>query len=518
MTNKKILMVAAENDALPGAKVGGVGDVIRDVPKALVNTGYDVDVILPSYGFLSRVANAETITSYSVVFAGELHEMVLMRLPVESSKVNNLILHHQSFAPSGETVYCNDPDTRPFATDATKFALFCAGVAQGLKIGAIARPNVIHCHDWHSAFLLILLKYSGKFSEFSDIHSVYTIHNLAMQGIRPFGGDSSSFETWYPDVGYDVNVIGDPVVRECVNPMRAGINLANKVHVVSPTYAEEIQSSSDHALGIYGGEGLEQDLRQRNETGDLIGILNGCEYPRGAKYVKKSRKTISSIIAKNLLLWGAKDQTLDSAHWIADKRIQQWASKRKEGITLTSIGRVTEQKARILEEPIEHGVPALHALMEELGPEDFFLMLGSGSKALELFFTQTSAKYENFIFLKGYSNDLPDELYNLGDLFVMPSSFEPCGISQMLAMRAGQPCLVNQVGGLKDTVHHGENGFSFKGNNVSEQAKEMISILAEALNLFKHNQVIWARLVKSASQTRITWDKSVQVYSERLYV
>ncbi len=517
MENKKILMVAAENDALPGAKVGGVGDVLRDVPNVLARKDCDVEVVLPSYGFLARLDNAQRITRYSVVFAGKMHEISLMRIPVKSSPVNNLILHHKDFAPKGESVYCNDSDTRPFATDATKFALFCAAVAQGLKIGALSRPDVIHCHDWHSAFLLILLNYSPQYSELKNIHSVYTIHNLAMQGVRPFSGDESSFETWYPDVGYGLDMIADPSIPRCVNPMRAGINLANKVHVVSPTYAQEIQTPSDHIRGVYGGEGLEEDLKRRNESGDLIGILNGCEYPKGVKYVKKSRKTLAPIVSKNLLLWAAKSATVETSHWIAAKRIQQWAAKRSTGITLTSIGRVTEQKARILQEPLSCGMPALHSMLERLEPADYFIMLGSGSPELELFFTQVSAKYENFIFLNGYSNDLPDEIYNMGDLFIMPSSFEPCGISQMLAMRAGQPCLVNQVGGLKDTVHHGKNGFSFQGATVTEQALDMVTVFEEALNLYRNNQVIWERISQAASKTRITWDASVQFYLDDLY-
>ncbi|WNO09736.1 glycogen/starch synthase [Teredinibacter sp. KSP-S5-2] len=515
--NKKILMVAAENDALPRAKVGGVGDVIRDAPKALIKQGCEVDVVLPSYGFLARLEGAVLITSYAVIFGGKIYEISLLHYQEKGSKVNNIILHHPEFAPKGEKVYCNDPDWQPFATDATKFALFCAAVAQGLKIGAIARPDVIHCHDWHAAFLLILLKYAAQYKDLLGIHTVYTIHNLAMQGVRPLKGDESSFAQWFPELAYDAEMICDARFKDCVNPMRAGILLADKVHTVSPTYAEEIQHPSQYSQGIYGGEGLQHELSIRAQNGDLVGILNGCEYPKGAKYTKPSRKKIGEMIDTALLKWAAESTHLASAHWIAERRTKDWLAKKNAGFTMLSIGRVTEQKSRILQTKVSRGRTALEVILNRLGDEGTYIMLGNGDSKLESFFTKMSAVHDNFIFLNGYSDALSQELYKFGDLFLMPSSFEPCGISQMLAMRAGQPCLVNQVGGLKDTVTHTKNGFAFSGNNIFEQAENLVGIFDEALNLYQNNNVIYASLCKAAAKARFTWEESVKAYLERIY-
>ena len=117
------------------------------------------------------------------------------------------------------------------------------------------------------------------------------------------------------------------------------------------------------------------------------------------------------------------------------------------------------------------GTTLLDTILERLGSNGAFFLLGSGTAEYEQFFLEVSARHPNFIYLQGYSDALSHALYNNGDLFVMPSSFEPCGISQMLAMRAGQPCLVHAVGGLNDTVQDGVTGFSFSGADSTEQAQ-----------------------------------------------
>ncbi|XQF91692.1 glycosyltransferase (plasmid) [Pseudoalteromonas espejiana] len=122
------------------------------------------------------------------------------------------------------------------------------------------------------------------------------------------------------------------------------------------------------------------------------------------------------------------------------------------------------------------------------------IILGSGEEALEEVFTKAMARNSNLLFLKGYGQGVGDLMYQLGDLFLMPSSFEPCGISQMLAMRAGQPCLVHSVGGLKDTVKHNENGFSFNAGTLSKQADSLLKCLHETLTLHKEQPKQWQKL------------------------
>lgn len=516
--NKKVLMVAAENDALPGAKVGGVGDVLRDLPPALIKQGVDVECVMPSYGFLTRLTKLEHIGMVSVPFGESVQAVEVLKYTALKGKADIYILDHPFFSPQGDSVYCHDGDDRPFATDATKFAFFSACVAQSLKEKAITLPDYLHCHDWHAAFLLILLRFSADYANLSSLKTVYSIHNLAMQGVRPKRDDASSFQRWFPNIPTNLDDISDPKNTHCVNPMRAGIRLADKVHTVSPTYAQEILKSSDYAQGIYGGEGLEGDLQRRHDNGDLIGILNGSTYPRSKQKEKDSKQSIVKRIANNLEQWVAKEREVLSAHWLAEKRIQNWVANKKSSILITSVGRVTDQKVRLLSYELDKGETVLDALMASLGSKGVFVMVGNGDKLLEQKLVQVSGRHKNFIFLSGFSPALADCLYKNGDVFLMPSSFEPCGISQMLAMREGQPCIVNRVGGLRDTVEPNRDGFAFEGATISEQAKDLVNVFSEVLRVYFDAPDIWKRISKAARSKRFTWDAVAQEYQDKLYV
>ena len=211
-----VLMVAAENDALPNAKVGGVADVIRDCPNALSNKGISVDVIIPDYGFSHL--DRDRLGTLNVAFAGHSHQVDVWQVRSAKSSARQLVLSHHYFSQHNGHVYCNDEPGRPFATDATKFALFGAAVCEGLLQGIIPSPDVIHLHDWHSACVALLLKFDKRFEALINTKLVFTVHNIALQGIRPFKGDESSLEAWFPSLGYDGHVLCDPRYPHCFNP------------------------------------------------------------------------------------------------------------------------------------------------------------------------------------------------------------------------------------------------------------------------------------------------------------
>ena len=516
MSGQKILMVAAEDDSLPGAKVGGVADVLRDLPTALHSQGYEIQTVIPSYGFLTRLEELESLGTLGVPFGGEMLAVsVFCHRPAVGDR-EIFIFDHPLFYPQGERVYCHDGDERPFATDASKFALYCAATAEALLQGYLNVPDVLHCHDWHSAFLLILLQYAPEYMRFRNVHKVFSIHNIAMQGVRPLRGDVSSFFRWFPNIRPDVSAITDARLPHCINPMRAAIKLADRVHTVSPTYAKEILEPSDPRRGIFGGEGLEFDLRERSSTGDLIGILNGCDY--GQSVINKSDfREIARIASKELERWAAMSTTLASAHWLAEKRLATLAARNSPGFLVTSVGRLTAQKVGLLLTVLDSGRTAFDQLLHVLGDAGFVVMIGSGDEKLERSMTSLVTRHENFVYLCGFAPELADVLYESGDLFLMPSSFEPCGISQLLAMRAGQPCLVNRVGGLRDTVVPGETGFAFEGQNAREQAQALVDCFEQALNVYKNDPVAWSAYGASARKQRFTWEKSATDYSELLY-
>lgn len=520
VANLHVLMLAAENDALPGGKVGGIGDVVRDAPPALAARGCEVTVLTPAYGAFASLSGARALGSATVSFRGSREQLSFHEVPGRRAHagVRHIVVDHPLFAACGAgRIYCHDPPATPFATDASKFALFCRAAAEALVRGVLARPTVAHLHDWHAALLLVLRRFHPAYASLRDLHTVFTIHNLALQGIRPFAGHPSSLEYWYPDLVYDRSAIADPRWPNCVNPMAVGVRLADAVHTVSPTYAREIlEPSAVSARGYYGGEGLEVDLRQAHASQRLFGILNGCEYPDEPPCPPPAWPELVRLVQGQLLHWAGAESALPGAHFVADKRLSRWAD-RAPAVVLTSVGRVTEQKVRLLREPDASGRPALEGVLEALGDEGVYVFLGTGDALYEQFFSQASARFDNFVFLRGYSDAVSRALYAAGDLFIMPSSFEPCGISQMLAMRAGQPCLVHDVGGLSDTVRHGVNGFAFDGERLVDQADALVATARAALELRRTDAPRWDAIRKAAASARFSWDETVEAYIQKLY-
>ena len=516
-----ILMAAAENDALPRGKVGGIADVVRDIPLALADTGQEVNVVMPGYGSLSKLSGALYITSLQVMFGGQMKAIEIFKITLEKQhkSVTQWVIEHPLFAIGGiGKIYCDDPDNRPFASDATKFALFSAAVAKAIVSNVFGNIDVLHLHDWHTALVSVLRAYDPEYQALKKIKTIYTIHNLSLQGIRPIDGDESSLKAWFPDLSFDYDQIGDPRYHNCINPMRSGIKLSDKVHAVSPTYAKEILSPSNIEHGYFGGEGLENDLRYAADAGRLYGILNGCEYPDKVN-IRLKLGDLIKLSEKEVIKWVAEKPLVDSAHLIAITRLKQLTEKKhkKTPLILTSVGRITDQKIRLFQQMMSDGATALDHLLTRLSDEGVFILLGSGDNKLEDFLTKIASKRSNFIFLKGYSEALSESMYSSGDLFLMPSSFEPCGISQMLSMRAGQPCLAHSVGGLTDTITHNQNGFTFNGDTPLEQAKNMLSCFDSVIIQKKKNPKEWDSISKNALNARFFWEDAARNYIEHLY-
>ena len=536
-------MVAAENDAIKGAKVGGMADVVRDAPLALAEQGHQVSVIIPDYADYVNCYPAKQLATFSLPFAGNIEQVTLTELFIdgcddvakqgESAKtkqglVRQFVISHDIFTAQGlGRVYLDDVNERPFAADASKYALFNAAVVEALLQNHIERPDVLHLHDWHSALVTVLLAYAERYQTLNSLCTVYTVHNLALQGIRPLQGDDSSLEHWFPALSYDGQVISDPRYPHCINPMRAAINLADKVHLVSPSYAQEVLLSSNADQGIYGGEGLEVDLQNAKQEKRLFGILNGCQYKSDACVSNKQTRNFSQLLntaQHELLIWLSRSAQLSSSHYLANEKIKNWLSKSEfSGPLITSVGRLTDQKMLLLRKSSVNFDNAnkrslLADLLNKLADSNGrMIILGSGDSSIADEFTRLMAEHENFLFLNGYAQESSDNLYQMGDLFLMPSSFEPCGISQMLALRAGQPCLVHAVGGLKDTIKHLENGFCFSGNNFAEQQTQLIEVFEQALALFTEKSKRWKSIVACAKQSHFSWQESVAAYVRDLY-
>jgi starch synthase len=466
---KRVWLVATENGAFPGGKVGGVGDVVRDLPLALASSGLNVHVITPSYGMFHKLPGTTLFRRLRVIFAGQRYMVKIFKVPVGDESVGHYVIEHPLMSPKGPgRIYVSDEPGKPFAIDAAKFAFFNAAVAVWVN-SCHSPPQVLHLNDWHTGLIPALRELGNEDAPLKKARLVFTIHNLAYQGIRPLRGDESSLESWFPNLLQLKDRLKDPRYDDCVNFMASAIRLSDGVNTVSPSYALEIQRPSDPSTGFSGGEGLEADLRQAQAEGRLSGILNGCMYPE---------------VSEHLLL---------------------------------SIGRVADQKVPLFLEPVKGHASALEAILATIGPDSLFIMLGSGEKVLEDQFAKIARSHGNFLYLRGYVEALSDPLYENADLFLMPSSFEPCGISQMLSMRAGKPCVVHAVGGLKDTVSDGVTGFVFDGNTPQQQAKNFVGSVRAAISMRRENPSKWQELCSNAADERFSWEVAASDYRQRLY-
>lgn len=508
----KFLFVAAENDAIANCKAGGMGDVVRDVPRQISELGDKVFVVVPSYSRLHQKGTFKTKLNFELrgtTYTAELFEVIPKK---EFKNIHHYVIHHPEIEAGGIAHIYHDDPTEPFYTDAVKYFIFCTAVAEAIKKGAFGKLDVVHMHDWHSSLVLFLKQYHPAYKSLREMRFVYSIHNLAIQGIRPFEDNYSSLSNWFPEIPLDKKGLMDYRYQDCVNLMAVGIRLADAVHTVSPSYKEDVLKASSPPEFI-GGEGLEKDLTDADNEGRLFGILNGSNY----KNIRAAEKGfIYRNTVKALFKWLQEESKKYKADFLAHtgEKVMEFVDDRPEFI-VSSVARLTEQKFYFFKRSPDAFVEILKKLEKVNG---IFMLLGTGAPEYEEVFRELSYKHKNFVFTNGQSEDLIDSIYLESDLYFMPSLFEPCGISQMLAMRNGNPCLVHHTGGLKDTVSHLKTGFSFDGETYDEKIASMLSTFDLVLDIFQNDKPRWKKIASNAKKMRFTWDKSVGEYYEKLYL
>jgi starch synthase len=510
----RVVMLATENDALRGAKVGGIGDVIRDLPGELQPLGWDTTVIIPSYGFLHTLNPSQKIADVTFPFGGREEFAEVWRVG-GGSRTEHLLIHHPAIG--GDPIYFHDSSKNVYARDSTKFALFCSAAGQYLR--GEEGPYVLHLHDWHTGYIFLLAELHPAFAHLRSVRKIFTIHNVGYQGTRPMRKFSPSLEDWFPelfrkrkwirlweDTRYEVPTF---------TPMLAGIRHAAMVTTVSPTYAKEITTAGDRANAVYGGEGLEVALRAAHDEGRLVGILNGVEYPGQGPPPRpgpadEDERLVSTIIGE---IHQDKNGGVPTFHDAIPGRLKKLLDGTGRFI-LSSITRISEQKVRLMFEKGSDGVTALDrilSLVSERGAG--YVFIGSGAEEYERALGDAFRKYESFVFLDGFYKNSASVLFRRGNLFVMPSSYEPCGITQMQAMREGQPCLVHGVGGLKDTVTDGGDGFVFGGETLTRKVDNFVGALRRALDIHRDQPARWREIVDSAKKARFRWEESAKAYA-----
>jgi starch synthase len=473
----RALYVTAE--LFPWVKSGGLGDVAAALPPALTALGVDARLLLPGFsGFLDAFPGLTDIARLRTPFAAERVRIGLARIP-GSERLAYLVDHPPFYDRSGSP-YAG-PDGLDWPDNHRRFGLF-GWVAAALGGGADPswKPELLHCHDWHSGLAPAYLAASPHRGQ---VPTIYTVHNLAYRGDFPgaFFSDLALPPEYFAVDG--VEFFGQ------VSFMKAGLFYSNRLTTVSPTYAGEIRTPDF-------GWGLDGLLRSRADV--LSGILNGVD-PR----VWDPRH--DAILPRP---YGSDDAE-------AGKRAAKSALQRRLGLDEQSdrllfggVTRLTPQKGFDL---LLAGLPDFVAGGSQLA------ILGSGDRDLEQGFASADGSHPGQIAAEiGYDEELSHLIIAGSDVILMPSRFEPCGLTQLYALRYGTLPLVHRVGGLADTVVDATSvslaqdratGFAFD----EETPQALMSAVNRAANLFREPQ-LWRRMMRRAMAQDFSWEAAARGY------
>lgn len=469
----KVLFAAAE--CAPFYKTGGLGDVAGALPKELKKQGIDIRVVLPFY------------TSLPQQYKDQLEDVCQFEVKVgwrnQFCGIKRLVNAGVTYYFVDNQYYFDRPGIYGFDDDGERFAFFSQAIIEMLeKIDFI--PDVLHVNDYHTAMVPVLLKDKYSWIEkYQSIKTILTIHNLQFQGIYDQIVLSDLF-----DIGYNSFHMNGLEFYGNVNFLKGGIYYADLVTTVSPSYADEIQTEEF-------GMGLDGVLRDNNHK--IVGILNGIDYevfnPEEDEHVAEH--------------FSVEDP---SGKAVNKKVLQEKVGLpvKKDIPVMAMVSRLTEQK----------GVHLLMEKMDELMQREVqIIILGTGESHLE-----DACKHYNWVYpdkfkaIIDFDVELAQLIYAGSDLFIMPSAFEPCGLSQLNSLRYGTLPIVHETGGLKDTVQAyntftGEGtGFSFSGYS----SQIMLETIDRALQVYFDYPDQWAKLVQQAMRKDFSWEKSSQLYQE----
>lgn len=463
----KILMVSVE--VAPFAKVGGLADVAMALPKALRRAGHDARIFMPGYGMITHN------TAYDVRVALEPFSCPVNKhwsVPTSVKHIEQdgvpvwLLDGNGIFDPimRSEDVYTPNRDAYLYMAKAI--------LASCEKLGWI--PDVIHCHDWHTGFLPVILRELGG-DAWRDVACVYTIHNLAYQG--EFGYDTLA-AAGIPEKLFNMHQLE---TFGGVNFLKSGCVFSDQVNTVSPNYATEILTE-EYGCGLWGV------MRDLADLGRLRGILNGIdldvfdpasdphlasnysfENPSGKANCKASlQRELELPVAPNVPL-------------------------------VSMVTRLSNQKG------FDHVIRSAYGFLDS--PAQFVVLaVGDPWAAGELHALQREWP-DRVRFVERYDAPLAQRIYGGSDIFLMPSAFEPCGLGQLIAMRYGTVPVVRRTGGLADTVFEGKNGFVFEHRNP----RELHDAMKRAIHAFG-DQKRWSELVAAGMSGDYGWEKSAAEY------
>jgi len=471
---KKVLFVTAE--AVPYIKTGGLADVAGSLPRYFDRTKYDVRIILPKYVCISDGLK-ETMRFHSKFYVNlGWRSQYVGVLEAKTEGITYYFIDNEYYF-AGPGPYNN------IYEDVEKFAFFSKAVLEALPYLDFC-PDIIHCHDWQTGLIPVYLKTEYQKDVFyQDIRTVFTIHNLQFQG------------RWMINAVKDITGLPESLFTADklesygeANYLKGGVVYSDIITTVSSTYAYEITTPA-------GGEGLDGLMRARSR--DLYGILNGLDCDEFDPML--DAYTAYHFDADSLVA-GKRENKLQLQ--------QQLGLPEDEGTMLLGIvSRMTHQK----------GFDLVQSVLDELlsHARIQLAVLGTGQENFENMFRHYAWKYPDKVSANiYYSEEIAHKIYAASDAFLMPSLFEPCGLSQLMSMRYGTLPIVRETGGLKDTVEaynryeQTGTGFSFRNYN----AREMLSTLYYAMDIYYNHREDWNGIAYKAMQQDFSWGRSAREY------
>ncbi|NHM14241.1 glycosyltransferase [Eggerthellaceae bacterium zg-886] len=464
-----VLIVAAE--CAPLAKTGGLADVVGALPKYLAKLGVDARVIMPFHRDIKARFRYETTHLFDYNASGVWPSRFVGIEKLEHEGVTYYFVDNEYYF--GGDIYSGGN------FEGQQYGFFVQAVCDALP-NLDFNPGIVHCNDWHTALIPFKIKARAKREGSWPPATVLTIHNLAFQGT--FGDDLES-----KLIGDDERAFAWDL--GCWNMLKAGIDVSDRVNTVSTTYANEICTPAF-------GEGLQNDLAHVRDEGRLWGILNGIDTD----------------------VWNPQTDPCLPARFSADDMAGKRECKREllaelgldddvDAPLIAMVGRLTPQKGLEL-------VPGIVDSLVPMGAK--FVILGSGYPELEWQMRELEGRYKGRVCSYiGYNGDLSHRIYAASDFFLMPSAFEPCGISQMIAMRYGSLPIVHETGGLVDTVEPynqftGEGcGFSFARFDFWDA----VEACKRALEIYG-DTAIMRRLTSNAMERDFGFDRCARMYAE----
>lgn len=473
---KKILYAASES--VPFIKTGGLADVVGSLPKNLNNKEFDVRVILPKYACMKQEwkDKLQYKTHFYMDYNWKSRYVGILELKLQGI-IFYFIDNEEYF--SGPTAYTSDP-----IWDIERFGFFSRAVLSALPMLDF-RPDIIHCHDWQTGLIPAYLDhFSAEGEYYQGIKTVMTIHNLKFQGV--WGVKDVQAITGLPESYFNDGKID---VYNDANLLKGGIVFSDCVTTVSNSYAKEIQTP-------FYGEGLDGLMVAKDSS--LYGIVNGIDYeeynPETEDWIdyKYNVKTFRKEKVKNKTAL----------------QTELGLPKNPKTMMIGIVSRLTDQK----------GFDLIAHVMDEMCQDDVqFVVLGTGDERYENMFRHFAWKYPEKVAANiFYSEALSHKIYASCDAFLMPSLFEPCGLSQLMSLRFGTLPIVRETGGLRDTVEpYNEyektgTGFSFANYN----AHEMLATVRYAEHIYYDKKRDWNKIVERAMSKDFSWKNSAKQYED----